>query len=102
MDLINRTVLLILVLAAMIAFFGGIGCLIASFRHRQPEIDWSWFLRTRLSAINLTSRGQSLRRKGWRWLFAGVMCYVAAGTFNKYVAKIPTRRPVASAPATAD
>ncbi|MCK6482584.1 MAG: hypothetical protein HUU22_00700 [Phycisphaerae bacterium] len=102
MDLFNRTLLLILVLAALIGIFGGIGCLIVSLRHKQPEIDWAWFLRTRLSAINLTSRGQTLRRKGWRWLFAGVLCYVAAGTFNKFVAKIPTRRPAASAPAPTD
>ncbi|MEE8169830.1 MAG: hypothetical protein V3T70_04715, partial [Phycisphaerae bacterium] len=66
-------------------FLGGVGSLAASLLHRQPDIDWLWILKTRLSKHNFTPRGRRLRRRGWVLMLIGFAAMWAGSVYRVQV-----------------
>ena len=80
-----------------------LACFALSFRHRLPNIDFAWIVRTGFSAANFAPRGQVLRRRAVLSLltWAGLVLFARFVLVPALPKTSPEVSPSADAPAAA-
>lgn len=79
-----------ILLASLLAlglFIYGFACLVFSLRHKQPDIPWTWAVKTGLKRANFTQRGQLLRGRWARFGLIGFLLLMGTGYYQKIMAR---------------